>query len=73
MAALYGLAAFKAAVDLLGGVAATAQILKRSSSAVSNVYNDYGRGIPRGWCKTLEKATKGMVTSYQLRPDIPWK
>ena len=69
----YGQEAFCLALDLLGGVSATAKILHRTVSAVSNITSGNGRGIPRSWCKALEKATKGRVTAHQLRPDIKWK
>lgn len=35
------------------------------------VISRWGReGVPAKHCKTIEEATHGLVTAYQLRPDI---
>lgn len=55
------------ACRLVGGQAALGRKIGRSQSTV---WNWLQRGIPADECPTIEKATDGEVTRYQLRPDV---
>ena len=52
-------------LDLLGGYAAVGRSLEITTSAVHQ-----WRKVPAEHCLTLEVATQGQVTRYEMRPDI---
>lgn len=59
------------AVELLGGPAAAARALAVSPQAVSFWLS--GRRLPSAETSiAIEKATAGVVTVEQIRPDIDW-
>lgn len=66
----FGVEALRQAVDMLGGVPATAKALDRQHSAIWNIIGEQNRGIPRSWCQKIEKLTEGKITAHQLRPDL---
>ena len=57
------------AVDWLGGQAATGRLLGVDQPRVWHWIHTQKR-VPAEYAIALEKATKGLVTRYQLRPDI---
>lgn len=57
------------AIDLLGGVVATASAFGVSKAAVSNWKK---RGIPVEHCPTIERLTEGKVTCEQLNGTVDW-
>ncbi len=65
-----GIDALRQAVEMLGGPAKTGRILGYTSNAISNVIGNQGRKIPPAWCRAIERATGGKITSAMLRPDM---
>lgn len=61
--------ALSKAIDLLGGVVATATALGVSKAVVSNWKK---RGVPAEHCPTLERLTDGQVRCEQLNQSIDW-
>ena len=57
------------AIDLLGGVVATANAFGVSKAAVSNWKK---RGIPAEHCPTIERLTEGKVICEQLNDSVDW-
>ena len=52
-------------LELLGGYASVGRILKITTSAVHQ-----WRKVPAEHCLALERAAKGQITRYEMRPDI---
>jgi DNA-binding transcriptional regulator YdaS (Cro superfamily) len=61
--------AISKAIDLLGGVVATANVFGVSKAAVSNWKK---RGVPAEHCPTIERLTDRQVTCEQLNDSIDW-
>jgi DNA-binding transcriptional regulator YdaS (Cro superfamily) len=57
------------AIDLLGGVVATANALGVSKAVVSNWKK---RGVPVEYCPTLEKLTARQIRCEELNGSIDW-
>lgn len=60
--------ALNKAISILGGTAELANAIGVSSQRVTN-WRSRGR-VPAEWCRSIEDATKGFVTRYDLRPDV---
>ncbi|AXK39634.1 transcriptional regulator [Crenobacter cavernae] len=56
------------AIELLGGVSATARLFGVTPWAVSK----WRQRVPAERCIDIEKATKGAVRCEELRPDVDW-
>ena len=67
-----GLAALKAAVELLGGQTNLAKAIGVSQGAVWQALNGHKQRatVPGGWCPKIEAATKGKIKREDLRPDL---
>lgn len=61
--------AINKAIDLLGGVVATANALGVKKAAVSNWRR---RGIPAEYCPTIERLTARKVRCEDLNDSIDW-
>ena len=59
------------AARIVGTQAAIAKGLNVSKTAVSQ-WKDEGRRVPAEHCPLIERATKGLVTCEELRPDVAW-
>ena len=59
----------KTAIDIVGGQAQLAVIIGVKQQHVWNWLNREKR-VPARHCVAVEEATNGLVTRYQLRPDI---
>lgn len=53
----------------MGGVSILAEKIGVVQSAVSN-WRTRNSGVPAERCIPIEEATNGVVTRYELRPDI---
>lgn len=63
--------ALQRAIDLIGGPAATARLcIGPSGSAIKTQAVSQWETCPVNHVLTLESATGGQVTRYDLRPDI---
>lgn len=56
---------------LVGSQTSLAALLGVSKTAVSQ-WKDEGRRVPAEHCPLIERATKGLVTCEELRPDVAW-
>jgi len=61
----------KRASELVGGTSTLARILGRSSSEVSQWISGH-RPIPITYAAAIERATNGLVTRRDLRPNDWW-
>ncbi|MEW5248642.1 helix-turn-helix domain-containing protein [Microbulbifer discodermiae] len=61
--------AISKAVSLVGTQKKVADMLKIPPACVSQWCNGV-RGVPPRHCRRIEQATNGVVTRYDLRPDI---
>lgn len=61
--------ALKKAVDHVGGQNALARVLGLKQAHVWNWLNR-DREVPAEHCRKIEQATGGLVTRYELRPDV---
>jgi len=59
------------AINLVGGAAAMAKALGKSTQAVC-FWRDGKRQIPADVCPSIERLTKRQVTCEALRPDVDW-
>lgn len=57
------------AVQAAGGVTALADAIGTAQSFVSQMKSGV-RPIPPRWCIPIEEAAGGLVTRYDLRPDV---
>lgn len=57
------------AIELLGGVVATAKAFGVSKAAVSNWK---ARGIPVEHCPTIERLTSGQIRCEDLNSSVDW-
>ena len=57
------------AVAIVGSQVELASRLSVSVQAVNQVVNG-ARPLPARWAITIEEATNGAVTRYELRPDV---
>jgi DNA-binding transcriptional regulator YdaS (Cro superfamily) len=64
-----GIDALKRAVEALGTQTAVARAVGVTAQAVSDMVRN-GRRVPAEWCLPIERATSGIVTRHQLRPDL---
>lgn len=70
MNALSGMNALKRAKQLLGDTEqALADAVGRKQPTVHELLKR-GKEVPAEWCIPLEKATGGLITRHQLRPDL---
>ncbi|EIX9596860.1 MULTISPECIES: transcriptional regulator [Klebsiella pneumoniae complex] len=64
--------AIREACKVVGGQAAMSRNLGVSAPTV-NQWTSGTRQIPAERCPEIEKATGGVVTCEDLRPDVDWK
>lgn len=61
--------AIQRACEILGGQVALARALGVTPQFVNQLVRA-NRSVPAHHCRTIEDATDGRVTRYQLRPDV---
>lgn len=61
--------AIERAVEICGGQKQLADAVQVSQSFVSQWVNE-NRPVPAKRCRAIEKATGGLVTCHDLRPDV---
>lgn len=58
------------AIKIIGSQSALAKAIGRRQQDINN-WIKRGR-VPADYCPSIERATKGVVTCEQLRPDVDW-
>jgi DNA-binding transcriptional regulator YdaS (Cro superfamily) len=64
---IHAASALEVAIDMCGGLT---ELAKRINSKPQVIVNWRRRGVPPERCGDIERATGGVVTRSQLRPDI---
>jgi DNA-binding transcriptional regulator YdaS (Cro superfamily) len=57
--------------ELTKGLLTVRQVAELCSLSVQAIYKwEKSERIPAEYCRTIERATNGQVTRYELRPDV---
>ena len=64
-----GILALRRAKEILHKQSVLAEIVGVTQPSVAYMLRS-GKRVPAEWCLPIEQATKGAVTSHDLRPDL---